>query len=620
MISKQYLGGGLLGCLLLLTLGGCVAASFTARQQQLEPLTNVAALLQEVVGQGSYSSETMVLVRGGVKALGAKDYEAASADFGQALKLDTANSGLHFLNALTYHLRALNGDSSFIELAEQGYQLAIKFDSSNWIARYHLGLLALDQKKYAEAQGPFAEVLLFNKRDPDLLYSMVVASYYAQDPQTAAGVLEKLRELEPDSERVLAAACMIKSALGDHLGALASLKQYGKLADSPAEPKYLKARIADWQKFYQHSGRREEADGPARPFPAFYQNEGDAFDPPRPNMGDGDQIAKGASDDSKMIIVDVVIIRTEENITTRKGVNLLNGLAIQFGDSYNSKTAYSHMKTSENDSLTSNTITRALNVPAINYSLNIFNNHSDRAEILARPTLIALDGEQSRFFSGLDISAATVGNSTSGSGSSVQVQKKVGVGLEITPFFQDNNSVKLQVHVNRTFLRTPSEDIIFENKIETSETEVTANVIMNYGETLVLSGLSEKETERIRDGVPFLESVPGLQYFFSQKNTRDFQRSVLVLLTPRPPQYVYRENGPGQNGSGKGQKLSAVDELQARYSDWFKPYPNWASVFHHLQSNSLYREFRTGDVAMEKWRSQQSLLERLKEALSFLYY
>jgi hypothetical protein len=63
-----------------------------------------------------------------------------------------------------------------------------------------------------------------------------------------------------------------------------------------------------------------------------------------------------------------------------------------------------------------------------------------------------------------------------------------------------------------------------------------------------------------------------------------------------------------------------VDELQARYSDWFKPYPNWASVFHHLQSNSLYREFRTGDVAMEKWRSQQSLLERLKEALGFLYY
>jgi hypothetical protein len=618
VFSKQYLGGGLLGCLLLFTLGGCVATSFTSKQQELEPLTNVASLLQEVVGQDDYSSETLVLVRDGVKALGEKNYEAASADFGQALKLDTANSGLHFLNGLTYHLRALNGDSSLIELAEQGYQLAIKFDSSNWIARYHLGLLALDQKKYSAAQGPFAEVLLFNKRDPDLLYSMVVASYYAQDPRTASGVLEKLRELEPDSERVLAASCMIKSALGDHLGALASLKQYVKLADAPAEPKYLKARIDDWQKFYEHSGRREGAVGPARPFPAFYQNEGGDFDPPRENVGDVDQVDKGASDAGKMIIVDVVIIRTEENITTRKGVNLLNGLAIQFGSS--SGPAYAHSKTSEINSLTSNTITRALNVPAINYSLNIFNNHSDRAEILARPTLIALDGEQSRFFSGLDISAATVGSSTSGTGSSVTVNKKVGVGLEITPVFQDNNSVKLQVHVNRTFLRSPSVDIIFENKIETSETEVTANVIMNYGETLVLSGLSEKETERIRDGVPFLQSVPGLQYFFSRKNTRDFQRSVLVLLTPRPPQYVYRENGLGRNGSGKEQKLSAVDELQARYSDWFKPYPNWASVFHHLQSNSLYREFRTGDVAMEKWRSQQSLLERLKEALGFLYY
>jgi len=38
-----------------------------------------------------------------------------------------------------------------------------------------------------------------------------------------------------------------------------------------------------------------------------------------------------ASDEYQMVIVDVVIIRTEENIKTRKGVNLLNGLMLQFG-------------------------------------------------------------------------------------------------------------------------------------------------------------------------------------------------------------------------------------------------------------------------------------------------
>ena len=63
-----------------------------------------------------------------------------------------------------------------------------------------------------------------------------------------------------------------------------------------------------------------------------------------------------------------------------------------------------------------------------------------------------------------------------------------------------------------------------------------------------------------------------------------------------------------------------VTELQARYTDWFKPYPNWASAFKHLQGNKLYREFRTGDVSLEKWEAQTTHKARLKKALEFLYF
>jgi len=63
-----------------------------------------------------------------------------------------------------------------------------------------------------------------------------------------------------------------------------------------------------------------------------------------------------------------------------------------------------------------------------------------------------------------------------------------------------------------------------------------------------------------------------------------------------------------------------LSELQACYSDWFRPYPNWASVFHHMQANKLYREFRTGDVALEKWENQETRKNRLNTALDFLYF
>jgi hypothetical protein len=63
-----------------------------------------------------------------------------------------------------------------------------------------------------------------------------------------------------------------------------------------------------------------------------------------------------------------------------------------------------------------------------------------------------------------------------------------------------------------------------------------------------------------------------------------------------------------------------MKELRARYGDWFKPYPNMASVFNHLNLSSIYREFRTGDVTLEKWDRQVTTQDRLKQALDFLFY
>ena len=97
---------------------------------------------------------------------------------------------------------------------------------------------------------------------------------------------------------------------------------------------------------------------------------------------------------------------------------------------------------------------------------------------------------------------------------------------------------------------------------------------------------------------------------------------MLVLVTPRTPEYTYRPRDAQKlAGAARGDSEEEVlNELKARYTDWFRPYPNWASVFHHLQNNTLYREFRTGDVALERWDTQSSIDARLKTALGFVYY
>ena len=121
-----------------------------------------------------------------------------------------------------------------------------------------------------------------------------------------------------------------------------------------------------------------------------------------------------------------------------------------------------------------------------------------------------------------------------------------------------------------------------------------------------------------RDGVPGLQEIPGIQYVFSRKEDYDFQRSVLILITPRLADYVYKE--PTSAILNEDSEQSALLGLRAKYLDWFKPYPNTASVFNFMQRNRLYREFRTGDVSLEEWKGSGTLDERLAQIKTFLYF
>ena len=580
------------------------------------------------------SMDSNSIIRNSIEALNKGELEKASAGFNKALMMDTGNSYLQFLNAITYHLMAKRGDSSKYALAEQGYDLAIKFDRSNWLARYQLGLLKLDNRQFAQAQQVLSEALLYNNRDGNLLYSTVVASYFSKDLVTASGVLSKLMELEGKTERVLRTQAMLSASLGDSQDASRQLQEYSNKYNAN-DTSNLTKRLSDWNNFYQQYKRgvnaglfekdiqknnsdqilktdaRDSQNDKSENSVVFFDAEQDVIEESEIPL----------NSNSRMVIVDVVILRTEETVGSTKGLNILSGLKLQFGAlGEEGSAAYNRSRT--NTTLTddgssstsiSNSIVSSITVPALNYSLNIFNSSSDRSEVLARPTLVASFGERSTFFSGSEIEAAAVSN---GDGGAISIQKEIGIKLSILPTQLEGGLIGLNIEAERTFLKAPSGSVQFEFKLETSKTSVNANVFLRSGETLLLSGLSEKESQIVRDGVPFLQDIPVIQYLFSEKSTVDFEKSVLILVTPRLPNYVYQENIT----DGSGNRSGTVSELQAKYSDWFKPSPNWASVFNHMQSNSLYREFRTGDVTMEKWQSQQSFSDRIKKAASFLYY
>jgi Flp pilus assembly secretin CpaC len=631
--QPQSSAGVLLLALATMGLSGCATMADLGSNSNANPLaaSQPDTHLFAAIPKDKLNTASRQLAAEGIKALDAKDYRKASDIFNLAVKTDMTNSYLHFLNAVAYQMRGVTGESGLLPLAQQGYQMAIQFDNSNWLARYYAGLLAMNQRNWAEAQRKLLEAAIYAGKKPDLLYDLAVASYYNHDPKTAAAALAGLRSLpdgKADDPRVLRASAIVAAALNEKDEAEKYLGQLREKTQDAREVASATERVESWAATYQRSGfiktqfPGSETNGfpqAADEFPqepSYSETQPEGVDPAN---------ATNAADfvEKQMAVVDVVILSTEEDNTHSMGVNLLDGLKLQFGNSTTLSPAYSDSGTWSTDTINSanntagSVVTRQINMPAVTYSLNIANANAKRNEVLARPTLVALGNQTSNFFSGVDVNAAAVSN---GQGNAVQIQKEVGVKLSVTPEFLPQSLIKLNIAAERTFLAIPSTSVKFDFRLDTTKTTVNANVVMRFGETLILSGLSERDQSRDRDGVPLLQDIPVVQYLFSRNVTRDYYKSVLILLTPRRAQYTNRSEA--DIAADKAQ-LSPSDlalaEFEDKYRPWFKPIPNVGEIVHKLERSALFREFQTGDLG-GSWRRITDHDERMKSAMDFLFY
>ena len=634
MISIKKLGRGSVALPILMMISGCQTlggAGYFAANDAQNPISEQAFEVASIKN----TSAIHELINAAVDKLKRNELDEASRLANVALKMDITNSDLQFLNGFVYHLIGKSGDASKFELAEQGYKQALQFDQGNLIAQYQLGHLYMDQRRYGLAQLEFAAVAQHYDDDPYVLYNLAAASYYAHDPKTAEGALKRLIEIEPDKAsdpQVLKAMAVSLAAMND-AEAGAFLDAYQVSIDDPYKSRMLERRVAGWNTFYETDAKvlMAQFQG-ADPYassgqPSYgadpYGSAPYGSDPyssdPHGNAAQSSNLGAtgnaGAFSDTSMVVVDVVLIGTQEDVRNSRGVNLLNGLQLQFGDPLSGTPGFSYGSNRVKDYLnngyenSTQTITRMISIPAVTYSLNIANSADANNQVLAKPSLVAQTGQTSEFFSGTEILAAAV---SGGNGDSVSVQKEVGVKLAITPEILPDDMLRLHVVAERTFLTDPSNSVVFEFRLDTTKTNVNSTVTMKFDETLILGGLSERETSKSVDGVPFLMDIPGLDMLFSQRIERQFERSVIILLTPRRPQFARQSDESREVALEKLSPLEQdLERLHRRYKDWFTPRPIFNEILDRIQGQEFFEEFRSGDVDLVSWHDDQTVQDNI---------
>ncbi len=501
----------------------------------------------------------------GYKAGSQGKWAVAQQAFNTALREDLRNPRLQFLNGLAYSEIGRHGERSDLDLAKVGFQNAAQFAPGDYWANLYLGYQQLDDGDYSGAQSTLARAVRDQPNRWEGFYGLGVASYYAGDSLTAQLAAEKAAKLKPENPEVQRLAAFAAAATADP-------------AASELAARYARANPKDHLTVRRvNEVARDIRVAQSEPLPA-----------------DNGATAPAAEAAINQVVVDVVIILSSVLDTKSRGVNLFDGLSAQYGYS----NVYNANRSSGGIWSSNRSITSTISVPQLTYSLNLFNDSGQYYHVLARPSLTAYLGRQSEFFAG-----RTINVKVSGVNLGTLQPIDVGVGLKVAPETIVGNKVTFRVNASRSFL-SRQEIGTFEESLTTFKQLVDATAEVEFGQTLVLSALSENVEDSTFSKTPGLGDVPVVNLMFKQSTRAHRMETLLILITPVPPTTFH---------TNMASTPATVEKLIATWKTIIDPQSNLDAIMERLNHSRFFSGAERGDLRWNNVLTPSLASEALRE-------
>ncbi|HON59123.1 MAG TPA: type IV pilus secretin PilQ [Smithella sp.] len=153
----------------------------------------------------------------------------------------------------------------------------------------------------------------------------------------------------------------------------------------------------------------------------------------------------------------------------------------------------------------------------------------NKLNILSSPSITTLDNQKAYTENGERVPYVTT--ETSG-GTTTQTTKfeDVVLRLEITPHVIDGKNLKMEILVKKDEVDMTRKSSMGDPYIIKKETKT--ELIVQDGETIVISGLTKQRKSKGESGVPWLKDVPILGWAFKSDSKGDNMEEVLIFITP----------------------------------------------------------------------------------------
>jgi type IV pilus assembly protein PilQ len=150
--------------------------------------------------------------------------------------------------------------------------------------------------------------------------------------------------------------------------------------------------------------------------------------------------------------------------------------------------------------------------------------------VIATPRLMCLNKQRAEILIGEQLGYVNTTVTETSATQSVEFLE-VGAQLRLRPFIYSDGTIRMEVHPE---LSTGTVDVKDGFTLPSKDvTQVTTNIMVRDGCTVVIGGLMREDLDRDSTQVPLLGSLPGVGWLFRTRDYTTAKREILVLVTPR---------------------------------------------------------------------------------------
>ena len=147
-----------------------------------------------------------------------------------------------------------------------------------------------------------------------------------------------------------------------------------------------------------------------------------------------------------------------------------------------------------------------------------------RGEVLSNPRVITSNQKEALIEQGTEIPF----QEASSSGATTTSFKKAVLSLQVTPQITPDERVIMDLNVNQDQVGQ-----VFGGVPSINTRQVTTQVLVDNGDTVVLGGIFEQTKRQDSERVPFFGDLPYVGFLFRQTSVRDDKSELLIFVTPK---------------------------------------------------------------------------------------